>query len=121
MISLRRVTGVEAFLRFAYIQAVVRGIELVGLIPTCELIQNPRLCTDTVVYYDHDGSAMRTTDFGMSCLELPFSLLTFLIDLLTEMFRNDLLNFVVVHELGEQLFVLVHPVDEHVGECAVEL
>ena len=37
VISLRRVTGVEAFLRFAYIQTRVRGIELVGLIPTWEL------------------------------------------------------------------------------------
>jgi len=39
---------------------------------------------------------------------------------MTEVLRDHFLHFVVMHKLGEQLFVLVHSIDEHLGERAVE-
>jgi len=47
-------------------------------------------------------------------------LLTLLVDLLSEVLCDNSLDLFVVHELGEQLLVLVHPVDEQIGEGIVE-
>jgi hypothetical protein len=47
--------------------------------------------------------------------------LTFFVDLPAEVLCDGFLDLIIVHKFGKELSVLIHAVNEHIGESVVEL